>query len=220
MDRFDAILWDMDGTLVDTERVVWIVMREAFSDVVSIDLPEAVFMQLLGQSEADFFREMAARYDLSPDDVDRINTAFNDLYVPKLRDVPPLTCAVERVREGASLLPQAIVTGSNTRQAETVCETLGIGECFQFILSCDDYDHGKPNPEPYLATAKRLGIDASRCLVIEDSPSGIQSGVDAGMTVVAVKEGNQGRYDLSAAHLILDDLRALDFSHIRNAITP
>ena len=57
---FNAILWDMDGTIVDTERVVWTVMQSAFKHAVQIDLPEALFESLLGQSELDFYRAMGA----------------------------------------------------------------------------------------------------------------------------------------------------------------
>lgn len=213
---FKAILWDMDGTLVDTERVVWAVMQRAFAQAVRIDLPEALFESLLGQSEHDFYRHMAQRYELQEAQVTLIRETFDAAYIPQLAGVAPLPGAVEKVREFAGYAPQALVTGSNSAQAAAVLKALALSDCFQFTLACDQYDRGKPDPQPYLLAAKRLGVDPSSCLVIEDSPSGVTAAKASGMKVVGVHEGNQGKYRIDHADLELPTLLELDWPSVQS----
>jgi HAD superfamily hydrolase (TIGR01509 family) len=203
---FDAILWDMDGTLVDTERVVWVVVQRAFKRVAGIALPEELFTSLLGQSEADFHRAMQIRYALSDATVARIREHFDAEYLPMLAQVPPLPGAIEKVREFAGYAPQALVTGSNSAQAVTVLDALRIHAAFKHVIACDRYARGKPDPELYLMAADLLGIDPSRCLAIEDSPSGVTAARAAGMKVVGIHEGNKGKYDIAHADLELPSL--------------
>lgn len=208
---FSAILWDMDGTIVDTERVVWTVMQRAFLEAVKIELPEALFESLLGQSELDFYRHMVQRYELSEADVAAIREAFDRDYIPMLADVPALPGAVEKVVEFHGRAPQALVTGSTSAQAGAVLDALRIRERFAHVVACDQYSKGKPDPEPFLLAASRLGVDPSSCLVLEDSPSGVTAAKRAGMKVVGIHEGNKGKYDIRHADLEIASLRELDW---------
>lgn len=212
---FKAILWDMDGTIVDTERVVWTVMQQAFRDAVQIDLPEALFESLLGQSEFDFYRHMVVKYSLTEQDVQAIRLAFDRDYIPMLADVPPLPGAIERIREFAAQLPQAIVTGSTNAQAVAVLNALDVTAHFKHVVACDVYSKGKPDPEPFLLAADRLGIDASSCLVLEDSPAGVTAAKAAGMKVVGIHEGNKGKYDIKHADLEIASLLELDWAKLQ-----
>jgi HAD superfamily hydrolase (TIGR01509 family) len=86
---------------------------------------------------------------------------------------------------GARGIPCALVTMSWTRFAVAVVEALPAGS-FAAVVAGDDVTHGKPHPEPYLTGAARLGVDPSRCVAIEDSPTGVRSASAAGCVVVAV----------------------------------
>jgi len=207
---FDAIFWDMDGTIVDTEHVVWEVMLKAFRKAVNIELPAELFNKLLGQSEIDFYRNMVQAYSLTGDDVERIKETFDLEYIPKLASVPPLTGAVDKVHETFKLAPLALVTGSTSAQASAVINALEIGHLFRDIVACDMYERGKPDPMPFLMAAENLGVDPSRCLAIEDSPSGVTAAKKAGMTVVGVHEGNKGKYKINHADVEIATLRDLD----------
>ena len=211
MPLFDAILWDMDGTIVDTERVVWEVMLKAFRKAAGIELPADLFERLLGQSEIDFYRNMVQTYSLSAEDVERIKQTFDLEYIPKLADVPPLPGAIERVTESAQLAAIGLVTGSTSAQASAVINALEIGHLFRDIVACDMYERGKPDPGPFLMAAENLEADPARCLVIEDSPSGVTAARAAGMTVIGVHEGNRGKYKINHADLEIASLRDLDW---------
>ncbi|MDC1141811.1 HAD family phosphatase [Planctomycetota bacterium] len=205
-----AILWDMDGTIVDTERLVYDVIVSSFKHVAEIDLPEETWNSLLGQSEQDFFKAMRAKYSLTNEDAMAIHQHFNANYVPMLKSVTPLSGVNDLCRRLAKTHRQAIVTGSTAEQAATVLQTLGIQDCFEFIVASGQYQHGKPHPEPYLMTAEKMGVTPAECLVLEDSPSGIASSKTAGMFTVGVHEGNQGKNDISQADAEIQTLLEFD----------
>lgn len=201
----------MDGTIVDTERVVWTVMQSAFKSAAKIDLPETLFESLLGQSEIDFYRAMVDRYSLDDRDIQAIRLAFDRDYIPLLADVPPLPGVIEKVTEFHGRAPQALVTGSTGAQAAAVLNALKIADRFQHVVPCDLYSKGKPDPEPFLIAAGKLGVDPSSCLVLEDSPSGVTAAKAAGMRVVGIHEGNKGKYDIKHADLEVATLIDLDW---------
>ena len=215
---FDAILWDMDGTLVDTERVVWDVMQTAFDEVLGFRMDEKLFENLLGQSERDFFKTVGKKLKLNDKQVEQVRELFHSDYVPALAKIPPLPGAIEAVRASHARGKIALVTGSTMRQALAVLEALGLKPLFQHIISCDVYDKGKPHPEPYRKAAKKLGANPEKCLAIEDSPAGIASAKAAGMKVVAVREGNKGKADISDAHMEISTLLEFDIDQIAKAL--
>jgi HAD superfamily hydrolase (TIGR01509 family) len=210
----EAIFWDMDGTLVDTERVVWDVMQSAFDEVLGFRMDEALFANLLGQSERDFFKGVGKKFKLSDEQVEQVRELFHSDYVPALAKIPPLSGAVDAVKHSHTRHKIALVTGSTTRQAMAVLEALGLKSFFQHIISCDVYAKGKPHPEPYLTAAKKLKADPEKCVAVEDSPAGIASAIAAGMKVVAVHEGNKGKADTSGAHIQLPTLEVFNLDEI------
>jgi beta-phosphoglucomutase-like phosphatase (HAD superfamily) len=211
---FEAILWDMDGTIIDTERLVWLVMKGSFKDVAGIELPEALFESLLGQSEIDFYRNMSRRYNLKPERVTAIKAAFDKDYIPMLFDVPPLPGAVEKVAEFKGRAPQALVTGSTLAQASAVMEALQITGQFAHVVACDHYSRGKPDPEPYVMAAAKLGVEPAKCLVLEDSPSGVTAAKKAGMKVVGIHAGNKGKYNIKHADYEVNSLAELEWDKL------
>ncbi|MCC6573557.1 MAG: HAD family phosphatase [Planctomycetes bacterium] len=215
---FDAVLWDMDGTLVDTERVVWDVMKDAFREIVGILLDESLFHSLLGQSENDFFDTVQRLFGLNDAEVQEIGARFNHDYVPRLSDIPALPGAVEAVRHTQLAGPIALVTGSTLKQAEAVVKALRVKGLFDEIVACDHYERGKPHPEPYLMAAKKLGVKADKCLAIEDSPSGVKAAKAAGMKVIGVHEGNKGKYDIAHADLEIPSLVDFDLLKVAKSL--
>jgi beta-phosphoglucomutase-like phosphatase (HAD superfamily) len=201
----------MDGTIVDTERLVFEVIVKSFKQVQKIDLPEDTWNALLGQSEQDFFDNMQAQHALSDQNIQAIRSNFDENYLPMLADITPLSGAVELCRKLNESHPQALVTGSTVQQAKAVLDTLELPECFEFILASGQYANGKPHPEPYLAAAEKFGVGPSECLVLEDSPSGVTSAKAAGMFTVGIHEGNQGKYDIEHADVEIATL--LEFDH-------
>lgn len=97
----------------------------------------------------------------------------------------------------------AIVTASGRDHFEVIHESLGLLDYFDFVLADGDYERHKPEPDPYLAAAERLGIDPGECLVVEDSERGLQSAVAAGMRCLVVPSGFSRGGNFESAHRVL-----------------
>jgi HAD superfamily hydrolase (TIGR01509 family) len=120
--------------------------------------------------------------------------------------LPVLPGAVEAVRRLGSRSPMAVVSGASRVEVFEAIDQLGLREAFEFLLGAEDYQKGKPDPEPYRSAIERLGVPAAACVVIEDATPGILSGRAAGARVVAVRAGNFTGYDLSPADAVVDTL--------------
>ena len=201
----------MDGTLVDTEPY-WIAAEyrlvESFGGSWSDEHAHAVIGKPLLVS-AIYIREHG-RVPLSPEQiVDRLLAAV--IADTRRRvDWRPGTLALLAQMKAAGL-PTAMVTMSYRNLASTVAELLPPGS-FDTLVCGDDVRNGKPDPEPYLLAASRLGVPTERCLAIEDSPSGIASAEAAGCLVVAVP--NQVPVSPAPTRTVLSTLDGLSLAEL------
>jgi HAD superfamily hydrolase (TIGR01509 family) len=180
-----AVLWDMDGTLVDTEPY-WIRAEYALVERYGGRWNDELAHHLVGNDlivSATFIR------DNSPVELEpvQIVAALLEHVVEQVREhVPWRPGARELLEElwGAGV-PCALVTMSWRSLATSVVGALP-AEVFRVVVTGDEVAHGKPHPEPYLAAARLLGVEAGRCVAIEDSPTGVRSAVEAGVPTLAV----------------------------------
>ncbi|MDO5503052.1 MAG: HAD family phosphatase [Actinomycetia bacterium] len=181
-----AVLWDMDGTLVDTEPY-WIAAEHALVEEFGGEWTEELGLQLVGQNlwaSAEFIRahspvtlEPAAIIDRL---LERVSAAVRDEGVPWRPGARELLEAV-----AAAGIPSALVTMSWMALVEPILASLP-ERTFAVIASGDVVAHGKPHPEPYLHAARELGLEPAQCLAIEDSPTGVTSATAAGVPTLAV----------------------------------
>lgn len=180
-----AVLWDMDGTLVDTEPY-WISAETALIESYGGSWSHEEAMQLVGQGLWHSARILQAKgVPLSEDEIisvltDRVLDQLVERGVPWRPGARELLVAL---REAG--VPTALVTMSIGRMAHHVAGQLGFAG-FDAVVSGDDVEHSKPHPEPYLRGAAELGVDPARCVAIEDSPPGVASAAAAGMITIGV----------------------------------
>jgi len=206
-----AVLWDLDGTLVDTEPY-WIAAEyrlvESFGGSWSDEHAHAVIGKpLLGT--ARYLREHGKVPIREEQIVDWLLAA---VIADTRRQVvwrPGTLDLLAEIRRAG--LPMALVTMSYRNLAGTVAELLPPGT-FQTLVCGDEVRHGKPDPEPYLLAAARLGLPAAECLAIEDSPSGIASAEAAGCLVVAVP--NQVPVEPAPTRTVLSTLAGLSLPEL------
>jgi HAD superfamily hydrolase (TIGR01509 family) len=181
-----AVLWDMDGTLVDTEPY-WIeseheVVREHGNAAWS----EAHGHALVGMDLRDAARYMKRHGEVRLGVDETVEALLDGVIVRVQRRIPWRPGARELlealVREG---VPCGLVTMSWRRFVDAVLPALP-GGSFQAVVTGDDVARGKPHPDPYLEGAARLGVRPEACLALEDSPTGARSARDAGCVVVAI----------------------------------
>jgi HAD superfamily hydrolase (TIGR01509 family) len=180
-----AVLFDMDGLLVDSEPL-WLDVETAVMARLGSGWTEADQMQLLGGSLDRTVRYLLAKATrpVSPEVVAEWLMSGMAERV-RAHGVPVRPGAPELLAEVRELgLPHALVTSSERSFMEVVLASTGMR--FDALVCADDVSATKPDPEPYLLAAKLLGVDPGRCFALEDSPNGVASAEAAGCRVIAV----------------------------------
>ncbi|HEX5117322.1 MAG TPA: HAD family phosphatase [Pseudonocardiaceae bacterium] len=181
----DAVVFDMDGVLVDSEPV-WEEVRRALVAERGGRWADDAQQRLMGMSTAEWARYLSADLGvgMSPDAVaELVIGRMADRYA---KDLGLLPGAVDAVRGAASRWPLGLASSSPRVLIDTVLAAAGIRDLFAVTLSADEVERGKPAPDIYLTVADRLGVPAQRCAAVEDSSNGLRSAAAAGMRVIAI----------------------------------
>jgi len=203
-----AILFDNDGVLVDTEGLYYRANREVLAGV-GVALDQAAYVELFLREGSGAWHLAEAR-GLSAEAINDLRAARDRRYAELLDEVP---IAIPGV---AALLPAlaaryrlAIVTSSEPGPFARTHARTGLLPHFELVLTRVDYQHSKPDPEPYLCAVARLGLPPERCLVIEDSERGLRAAKAAGLTCWVVPSGLTAGGRFEAADAVLPDLAAV-----------
>jgi HAD superfamily hydrolase (TIGR01509 family) len=186
--RVEAVVFDMDGLLVDTESMFRDVMMEA-SRRRGVHLPVEVFLRMVGlQHEASRAVAMAhfgEDFDYEPwiADAWALSHARHAVGVALKAGVVELLDYLD-----AAGIPRAVATSSGHPTVTRTLEPHGLLARFQTIVAAGDYARGKPDPDPFLTAADRLGVDPAACLALEDSHNGVRAAHAAGMMTIMVPD--------------------------------
>ena len=183
--RIEAVVFDMDGVLVDTEHLWDEVREELTAEWGGRYTPEAQ-QAMMGMSSSEWSRYLHEVVGLrEPPDVINAEVVRRMLarYEVDLPVVPGAVDAVRRLAEAGYRL--ALASSSNRELIDTVLRRLELTALFEVTVSSEEVARGKPAPDVYLEAARRLGVDPARCVAVEDSASGIRSAHAAGMRVIA-----------------------------------
>jgi HAD superfamily hydrolase (TIGR01509 family) len=196
-------LWDNDGVLVDTERLFFRATSEIFGGF-GIEVTRELYVDYAMRHGRSLFELMSAR-GAGEEEIRRIRSRRDDRYTQLLREgVDVMPGVRETLASLEGQLPMAIVTASGREHFELIHAGLGLLRHFEFVLADGDYARHKPEPDPYLAAARRLGLDPSDCIAVEDSERGLRAAVAAGMRCLVVPNGFSAGGDFSAADRVLD----------------
>jgi HAD superfamily hydrolase (TIGR01509 family) len=204
---FEAILFDNDGVLVDTETLYYRANREALA-TAGVDLDEATYVELYLRQGIGAFHLAEAR-GLSPADVAALRAARNRRYGELVaREDIAIPGVLDLIRRLAGRFRLAIVTSAEPEPFSRTHARTGLLPFFETVLTRADTVRAKPDPDPYLLAVRRLGLPASRCLVIEDSERGLRAAKAAGLACWVVPFGLTRGGDFSAADAVWPDLAA------------
>jgi HAD superfamily hydrolase (TIGR01509 family) len=209
MSAITAVIFDMDGVLIDSEPLHLRATQSALGHR-SASYTERDNRAFFGATDADLFRILRILFNLGP--------TTEELIAAKHRRLLDLIRAEGRPRPGVPAVPRhlhetgfvlALVSASARPIIHAVLETLGLDASFPIVVSGDEVPRGKPAPDGFLMAARRLSVAPEACLVVEDSRNGVLAGKAAGMTVAAIPCPATNHEDFSSADLVLPSLDAL-----------
>ena len=204
---FDAILFDNDGVLVDTEHLYFRANQEALAGV-GITLDAATYVELYLREGRGAWH-LARERGLGPADIDALRAARDHRYFDLVAETEVLIPGVAQIVPAlARRYRLAIVTSSEPGPFARTHARTGLLEHFELVLAQGDYARAKPEPDPYLRAVERMDLPAARCLVIEDSERGLRAAKAAGLHCWVIPSALTagGRFD--AADAVLDSLGA------------
>ena len=176
-----ALLFDCDGTLVDTLGLYRECWREVFGQQ-GFEMSDAWFTAWAGHSLEPFIE--AAFPGLSAEAREGIGAKGLELFRESTHLLEPLEHVVTIARQHAGVLPMAVVSGGPRVAVLETLEAVGIGDLFDTVVTVDDVARGKPEPDAYLLAMERLGVNPEHCVAYEDTAIGIASAAAAGIRVV------------------------------------
>jgi len=200
-----GVIFDMDGVLINSEPLHFLATQEVLA-TYGVPMSEAdYFGRYIVYSDWEIMELLLSDASARPAAAQAKSRRYLELVAS---GIPPFPDGLELLRRTDGWRV-ALATGSMRHEAELALRALGIRDCFQAIVAREDCVHGKPNPEPFLRAADGLGVSPARCVVVEDSPGGIQAAKAAGMACVAVTH-SCAREQLLGADLVVDDLGEVD----------
>jgi HAD superfamily hydrolase (TIGR01509 family) len=206
----DAVVFDLDGLLLDSEHL-WDEVREELARERGGRWSDRAQRDMMGMSSPEWSRYMHDVVGLAepPDEINRL--VVERMLARYAEELPLLPGAVEAVERLAARWPLGLASSSNRPLIDRALEAAGLTRYFRATVSSEEVARGKPAPDVYLEAARRLGVDPSRAVAVEDSHNGIRAAKAAGMGVVAIPNHRfpPGEEALADADVTLDSLPEL-----------
>jgi HAD superfamily hydrolase (TIGR01509 family) len=202
---WEAILFDNDGVLVDTEALYFRANREVLAGI-GVPLDQAAYIELFLRTGRGAWH-LAEAHGHQAEAVAALRAARDARYLQLIDESELLIPgAVEAVRALRTRYRLAIVTSSEPEPFARTHRRTGLLPAFELALTREQYGESKPHPEPYLCAVERLGVDPRRCLVIEDSERGLRAATAAGLACWVIPSVLTRGGDFEAADAVLADL--------------
>lgn len=180
-----AVLWDLDGVLVDSTRFHYEAYRKLLAEP-GRDISFDDFRNLIGLRNETILQRLFG--ELPPQEVERLGERkeefFRELIAGNVEALPGAAGLVRRLRESGVLM--AIVSSTPRANIELILGSLRLAEAFAAVVGAEDASRGKPHPEGFLTAAERLEVAPVDCVVLEDAPEGIQGAKAAGTRCIGV----------------------------------
>jgi HAD superfamily hydrolase (TIGR01509 family) len=200
-----AIIFDMDGLMVDSERL-YLQAQQEITRQFNKTLPEKVRLKMMGRKPLESMKIFVEALDI-PEDAVKLLEMRNDIMREKYKtDLVPLPGLVHIIDAFYGKLKMAIATGAQEEFLDIVVDQLEIRNKFDVLQASDGIEQGKPHPEIFLKTCEKLGLKPGECIVLEDSLNGVLAGKKAGCYVIAVPSEYTKQENFDRADFAADDL--------------
>jgi len=206
----EAVVFDLDGVIIDTEEVWEEVRRGYVAEHGREFLPDSQ-TRMMGMSTGEWSRHLSEDVGVPRSPREVASDVLGRMALRYREALPLIPGSVEAVRRLAARFPLALASSSARVLIDQVLETAGLTEAFRTTLSTEEVARGKPAPDVYLAAVERLGLKPAVCAAVEDSSNGLRAAGAAGLAVIAVPHGVYPPAEdaLALASLVIGDLTEL-----------
>jgi HAD superfamily hydrolase (TIGR01509 family) len=202
--KISTVIFDMNGVITDDEDCHELATKKAFEKVGLEITPELYRKFCLGRTDSSAFRDLIETYELKHTGIGDLIAGKTQLYMHLVKDnLKIYPGIIDLIRELSTTYILALTTSSTFAEAQTVIEHLKLKKYFKVVITAKDVKKGKPDPEPYQLTLKKLGVAAEDCMVIEDSANGVASAKAAGIRCIAIANSEKSE-NLRMADAIVD----------------
>ncbi len=209
-----AIIFDMDGVLLDSLRII----RDAFNLIFKkhgFQLSDTDFGKVKGMSLRDQLKLWNKKYNMDYETMEFSREAWA-IEKETIKNIKPdidLISFLDEMKEKG--IPMAVGTSSTRKRAEEIINILGLDKYMKTIITAEHVDNHKPHPETFLATAKALNTDPQKCVVIDDSDSGIEAAKRGDMKAIAFLTRYHTKEELNDSDLIIDSFSQISYKKIK-----
>ncbi len=207
----EAVIFDMDGVIIDSEPFHLEVIRQIFGEL-GIKFSEEEYANYVGFGNEEMWTDIKDKHSLT-----QSVAQLKDLQISKdiehirgghEKPIPGVTDLLKNI--SSNDIPVALASSSSMQLIELIIGSFGLRKYFTAIVSGENMERGKPEPDIFLHTATLLNVPPKACVVIEDSRNGVTAAKAAGMRCIGFRNPNSANQDISGADLIIDNLTALN----------
>ena len=212
----EAVIFDMDGVLIDSEPI-HVGIEKLLFNKLGIDVSETVHRSYMGASNEFMYSDLRSRFNLSESVTELIDSdeLFRSDYFQRLDTIPAndgLISLLGQIKTAG--LKLAVATSSSPEIADLLLNKCGIASFFDAIVTTSEAGKSKPSPDVYLLAAKKIGVSPEDCIVFEDSPNGLLSAKSAGMFCVVIQSDSELIQKLSKADYLIQSFTEITLTRL------
>lgn len=222
MPTLKAVIFDVDGTLIDTEQIQSDAFKQVLKDHGHHETPltDHDTVHIPGETTAETWIRLKERHNLLLEISELTNRKRQIALAALQTELEALPGVLDIIKELSDRrIKLAVASSAQKERLEHILKGLGLLDSFEAAISANDVTNVKPAPDAYLAAAKKLNVKSENCVVVEDTPSGVAAGIAAGMKVIAVPNAYTKTMDFSQADLCIPSLQNIHHSDIEQLFT-
>ena len=216
MNIFEAVIFDMDGVIIDSEPLYFQIQEELFNDL-GFTVSNSEYDTFIGAGMKLMWERLCSKHNIQFTVAELIimnneviYNSFNNS--DTLQTIDGFISFLTSIK--AMGMKTAVASSTSKKIINVILSKLGIIDEFDIIVSSEEVFKGKPEPDIFIEAAKRLNIDPGKCIVIEDSTNGVKAAVKAGMKCIGFSNKNSGDQDLTLANAIVENFTNIDINKL------
>ena len=216
MNKIEAVIFDMDGVIIDSEPLYFKIQEQLFNDL-GVTVSKQEYDSFIGAGMQLMWEKLCSKHNL-PFTIKQLIIMNNELIYntfnnsDSLQATDGFTSFLTYIKEKG--IKTAVASSTSKKIINVILSKLGIIQEFDVVISSEEVLQGKPEPDIFFEAAIRLNVDPKKCIVIEDSTNGVKAAARAGMKCIGFYNKNSGEQDLSLANIVVENFANIDLNKL------